>query len=64
MKVYARAKKFAKTERAKGKVFYALRFHHAMLLQSWLELGYISKMTYDYQEYLAIRKELKAKGLL
>jgi hypothetical protein len=64
MKVYAQAKSWTKKERATGKVVYGLGMHRVMMMCQWLEKGYITKLTFDYNEWLAIRNELKAKGLL
>jgi hypothetical protein len=64
MKVYLEAKNWTEQQRAKGKVVYFLGMHRIMMMCEWLEKGYITKLTFDYKEWLAIRKDLKVKGLL
>jgi hypothetical protein len=66
MKTYARIRpKYARNLNApKGKVMVSTGFENYMLLIEWKNKGLIQELTNDYEKFVEIKKELKAKGLI
>ena len=66
MKTYARFRpKYAKYQnQPKGKVMVGTGLDNYMLLIQWKNKGLIQELTNDYEKFLEIKKELKAKGLI
>jgi len=62
MKVYARVKQYGKQN--KGNIIVATNYKQACEIMNWKNKGWIEKTTYIYAEYIAIKKELKTKGLI
>jgi hypothetical protein len=66
MKTYARIRpKYARHLNApKGKVMVSTGLENYMLLIEWKNKGLIQELTNDYEKFVEIKKELKAKGLI
>lgn len=61
MKVYARQKT---RKVVYGKVVLGITNEQFMKQIDWVNKGWIKKTTYLQEEYIQIKKELKAKGLI